>query len=852
MSTRKWRTALRRAATVVAGTTVLAVVGAGVAAAAVSPSNDITTSSTELYWSGQGTPVQQLCGTSADPGANPAGFTNGSGPNDYELWIFSPDGGSVVGSPTLTVNGTTYDNAFHAGPFTDSNGIVYDHGAWQIVTPYIDPSTIQQAPKTGGTGSAFASFVVNTIGGGSWVLTISHGCAGNTGPPAADALTVSKTVTGDYTTTWPWTLAKSADATQVTNSDGQHQFVYTVTATHGDPTNSAVTVQGDITVHNPNTNGATDPNHTPTLVDTQLSDGTACHVDPLPSSLPPGDTTVHYTCDPDNSFNFNSPPTNKATLSWDTQTLSDGSLLSGNQADTGDVAINPLTPHLVGDSTTITDPNAVTNANPSGQLGTVSVNDPNGQQFSYSVNYNDPAGKCTSHDNTAHFTASGGGAPGDSNKVTVTQCVGADLTVSKTATPTFDRTYGWNISKAVDKTRVEQVGGQATFNYTVTMGHDQGTDAHWKVAGNITASNPNDWESVALTGVADAIDNGGNCSITSGDPKATLAPKGQPGDSVVLGYQCTYSSRPDYSALFTNTATASWDKSAASTPNGSADGTATGRFSDATPTIKDDQVSVTDPLSGNPQDVLGTVGLGDPNPKQFTYSHTVSVPQFNCTTVNNTATFTTNTTGTTGSDSKTVYACGPAKTGALTMGFWQNKNGQGVITGQAPTGTCPSGTWLRQYAPFQDLSATATCAQVGTYVTNVIKAASASGAAMNAMLKAQILSTALDVYFGGGPGGNKIGAPVGQPVGDQVIDLTKICKMIDGSGGTATCSGTYENVGPAFGNPAPTSMKVSDMLAYAASQSNSGGSSWYSQVKATQQLAKDAFDAINNQVAFGA
>ena len=116
------------------------------------------------------------------------------------------------------------------------------------------------------------------------------------------------------------------------------------------------------------------------------------------------------------------------------------------------------------------------------------------------------------------------------------------------------------------------------------------------------------------------------------------------------------------------------------------------------------------------------------------------------------------------------------QSGALTMGFWQNKNGQGIITGQASTGVCPSTTWLRQYAPFQDLSSTATCASAATYVYNTIKAATCGGSTCNAMLKAQ-------------------------------------------------------------------------MLAYAASQSNAGGSTWYGNVKATQVLAKDAFDAINNQVA---
>ena len=142
---------------------------------------------------------------------------------------------------------------------------------------------------------------------------------------------------------------------------------------------------------------------------------------------------------------------------------------------------------------------------------------------------------------------------------------------------------------------------------------------------------------------------------------------------------------------------------------------------------------------------------------------------------------------------------------------------------------------------FKDLSATATCTQVATYVYNVVKAANASGTAMNAMLKAQILATALDVYFSDPAlGGNKIGAPA--PIGGVAIDLTKVCKNI-GGGGTI-----FENVSGAFGGA--TNLTVSQMLAYAASQSNPGGTAWYGQIKSTQELAKDAFDAINNQVAF--
>jgi hypothetical protein len=117
---------------------------------------------------------------------------------------------------------------------------------------------------------------------------------------------------------------------------------------------------------------------------------------------------------------------------------------------------------------------------------------------------------------------------------------------------------------------------------------------------------------------------------------------------------------------------------------------------------------------------------------------------------------------------------------------------------------------------------------------------------MNAMLKPQMLATALDVYFSDPAlGGNKIKAL--SPIGGVIIDLTMVCQMIDSSGGSATCSGTSENASSAFGGA--SCMTVLQMLTYAGSQSNAGGSFWYANVKSTQQLAKDAFDAINNRVA---
>jgi hypothetical protein len=442
------------------------------------------------------------------------------------------------------------------------------------------------------------------------------------------------------------------------------------------------------------------------------------------------------------------------------------------------------------------------------------------------------------------------------------------LTVSKTAVPSFTRTYAWDGDKAVDKTLVKQVSGNATFTYTVNAAVAGHTDSAWQVIGKITVSNPNSFDIIADS-VTDSVDDGGTCAVTGGTT-VTVPAIGW----VVLDYSCSYpiSGPTPPSGTATNTATAKWNKAAYGTVDGSAQGQKSFDFGTTSPTLKDNCATISDTFNGGTANTLGKVCVdgtaSNLNPAAlpnftesyaastftFKYSRSIAVPQYGCSSYTNTANFVTSDgklSDTTLSDnSQTVKVCGPAKTGALTMGFWQNKNGQAIITGGASTaGVSNAATWLRQFHPFSDVSPTATPAQLGTYVTGVIKAANASGAAMNAMLKAQMLSTALDVYFSDPAlGGNKIGAL--SPIGGDSIDLTQICKMIDNTAGSATCGGTYENVSSAFGSA--TSLTVSAMLAYqnTSDPATDAGAVWYGQVKATQQLAKDAFDAINNQVAF--
>lgn len=403
---------------------------------------------------------------------------------------------------------------------------------------------------------------------------------------------------------------------------------------------------------------------------------------------------------------------------------------------------------------------------------------------------------------------------------------------AKDANGSYKDTYSWQIQKAVDKTKVTQVGGSATFNYTVTVSHDGGTISNVMVTGTITVSNGNPVD-IAVASVTDKLSDNTVCSVTGTMPITVPA-----NSNVQLPYSCNLGALPQ--GALDNTVTITWNKQTIDggdflyVLDGGTDSATVSGIS-FTAALVDDNITVTDNYWGTLV-TLGTVNVADANPTIFNYSRSIAVPQWNCSSYNNTATFTTDDTATTGSASQTVTVCGPIKTGALTMGFWQNKNGQGIISGGASvSGVCMSGTWLRQYAPFQDLSATATCRQVAGYVYNVVKAANAGGATMNAMLKAQMLATALDVYFSDPAlGGNKIGAPT--TIGSVVIDLTKI-------------PGTNGQAPLAFGGA--TSGSIGWLLSYAAGQSNVAGSLWYGQVKYIQEMAKDTFDAINNQQVVG-
>lgn len=718
-----------------------------------------------ITWTGQGVTngeLEKVLCPSTDE------LPQGIDPNSYLHFVLTTDGGSVIAddtTPILTLGGSGSGDHLW---FKQGGGMLH------FYVPYSDLNTL----------TAYATINVYETGHGAWNLTISHGCPG----VSPQDLTVSKTAEPSYTRTYDWTIDKSADKPIVYSvGGGESEAVnYTIAVTRDAGTDSDWAVSGTITIHNPNNFEVLDV----TVIDDD------CTVTGSPLNVPAGgDATADYVC----TFTENPVSgTNTATATW-----ADFGSPNTSASGSADYTFGEPT-RLVNDEIDVTDTNG----------GKWHFTDSGSE--TYQGTYTDPAGTCTPHENIATIDQTGA-----TDAVTVEDCQGADLTVTKTATPTFTRTYAWDISKDVDKTLVKQIGGTATFNYTVDAWQTGFSDSDWALNGTITVTNPNDWEDVTVT-LSDSLSE---CTLES--TEVTVPASG----SVDVNYACTFAS----GAGGTNTATAEWDKVAYYTPSDSASGSADYAF--VTPTKLVDQiVTITDTFDGVTT-TLGTLTATDQTPwasATYTYSHTVNVPTWNCKTYDNKAEIYE-----TGQyDVESVKVCGPIKTGALTMGFWQNKNGQAIIKGQAIFGVCPSTAWLRQFAPFQDLSASATCAQVGTYVTKIIKAANAAGATMNKMLKGQMLATALDVYFSDPAlGGNKINAPTA--IGSIEIDLTMICKDM-------TCS-AFEDSSSVFDGTPKT---VLEMLVYAASQSDVGGTMWYGNVKFTQELAKDAFDAINNEKVF--
>ncbi|MGD8866262.1 MAG: hypothetical protein PVI01_01505 [Gemmatimonadales bacterium] len=261
---------------------------------------------------------------------------------------------------------------------------------------------------------------------------------------------------------------------------------------------------------------------------------------------------------------------------------------------------------------------------------------------------------------------------GDEASATVTVTCYA-LDVAKTAESEFTRTWQWALDKTSDVSALTvPVGFPFGVDYSVTPTATS-VDGDAKVSGTITVTNPAPIDAKVLS-VADAATPDITLAVTceGASLPVTLAM-----DETL---ECTYEGDlPDLSTR-DNVATAelqnvTYDAGGVATETGTTafTGTETIDFGDPTYNV-DTCIDVTDDQGGS----LGTACLGD-LPKTFTYTVTWG-PFTTCGGYVgvNVASFVTNDTGATGSDSWTVAVnapCGPNCT--LGQGYWKNHSEHG-------------------------------------------------------------------------------------------------------------------------------------------------------------------------------
>jgi len=252
-------------------------------------------------------------------------------------------------------------------------------------------------------------------------------------------------------------------------------------------------------------------------------------------------------------------------------------------------------------------------------------------------------------------------------------CYDLNVVVTKTANPTFTRTWSWTIDKSVTPATWDLFKGDSgTSKYEVLVTKTGYVDSAWAVSGTISIYNPAP-DPATITGVSDVISGYGavtpDCGVTF---PYSLAAGGT--------LHCMYATGLPDATSRTNTATAvlqNYDYSylLVATPSGTTNytGTANVSFAGATMTEIDECIDVEDDQYGD----LGTVCYSEV-PKTFTYSLWVG-PYDECGDYQyvNIVSFVTNDTETTGSDSWTVDIHVPCGGCTLTIGYWKTHSKYG-------------------------------------------------------------------------------------------------------------------------------------------------------------------------------
>lgn len=355
---------------------------------------------------------------------------------------------------------------------------------------------------------------------------------------------VDKTVVADFDRTYDWSISKEVDRTRVVlTQDGTAQFNYVVSATADGYADSDWTMSGVVSVTNPNTFEGGEL--TVTVTDVPSVGGECTVADGQGIIVAPAETrTFDYTC------TFEEEPeyagTNLASVAW-----------SGPGETSGTTTAEAEVDFLLDEETTLdveVYDDKVTGEAPGELLGIANWHD-GVTEFAYSLDLPGEVGSCVDYTNTAVLQpmsdAMADLAVGDQAQAEVTVCIEEAPEVSKTADASYDRSYEWSLAKEADRTSVElPEPGIAEFSYVVSATPDGYTDSGWAMSGEVTVTNPNDFQELAVT-VTDEATVGGRCVVADGEDVVLAA-----GETRTLGYECTFEEQPAYEG--SNTAVVTW------------------------------------------------------------------------------------------------------------------------------------------------------------------------------------------------------------------------------------------------------------------------------------------------------
>jgi hypothetical protein len=266
-------------------------------------------------------------------------------------------------------------------------------------------------------------------------------------------------------------------------------------------------------------------------------------------------------------------------------------------------------------------------------------------------------------------------------------------------------------------------------------------DSDFSLTGEITVTNPNS-APITVTGITDnpGLD-GVECTV---EPIAEdgVIPAGK---SATVSYDCDLGGTLDDSEIVgLNTAIVDWtfDNEAKEPVTGDA----SWDFARANVTTTNDTATVTDLFANQDLDVLvtqeGETVLSDDY--TFEYDRTMVVPDADCLPYDNTATVIGNG-GFTASDDASVQVCRETNSGGHTIGYWQNKNGQGFVEREWKSVRSAIDTYYQSDKHIGSLPADGEAAEGAAWVKAIVTADVTHDRV--AMFDKQYLATVLSTVF---------------------------------------------------------------------------------------------------------